>query len=211
MRPTDLEALVPGLREARATEHLNRALCFAGISWTIAGFELVPMIPRHRLELQLAQNPFFVGGKIPNNADVFQVVWRMNPDFVRKIKSLWVLLAKAALKRKTLRMTRTVNLTASLAISDHLRAMTQDLPEGMDGERNSTYPPERYVHWMAGEMGFFLRNFQGFTPETYLDTPYLILQQLNRAYRLAKENHPDFINESDKLAGRWIKQNVKAK
>lgn len=206
MRPTDLEALIPGLREARETEHRNRSLCFAGITWTVAGFEIVAMTPRHKLELQLAGNAFFVRDVFPKAGDLFQILWRLHPKFARSSFALPVLLAKVRLKRKIGQMTHGAVLSAAWAIADYLEAMSQDLPEGgEDGGKSSS----QYVHWLATEMSFYLRKFNGFTGASYMDTPYLLLQQLFRAYRVSEETDPKFIDASDAIVGRW--QNELAK
>lgn len=205
MRPTNLEALIPGLKDARDSEHLNRALCFAGLTWTIEGEEVLPMTPRHKLELQLTRNCFFVVGHVPDAADVYQFLWRLNPGFKRNGLSL----AKARIWLKTRLMTRQKALIAALAISDYLHAMIQDLPEG--GEESGGQEYGAYVHWLASDITFFLRRFQGFTADSYMDTPYLVLQQLIRAYRINVEEDPDFINDSDRIAGLWLRKNAPKK
>lgn len=88
--------------------------------------------------------------------------------------------------------------------------MMQDLPEGGD-DSASTNPPEAYVHWMAIEQNFYLSRYTGFSPEIYKDTPYVELQQLYRAHRLATEEHPNFINYSDTLVGRWQREQIERK
>ena len=61
---SNIEDVVPGLAEARRAERLNRALAFAGVTRTLAGVEILPMTPAHRLTLQLLGTAFapFVEG-----------------------------------------------------------------------------------------------------------------------------------------------------
>ncbi len=202
MRPPSLETLVPGLKEARAHERLVRSMAFARVEWTLCGSPAVQLTPRIRLELQLANNAFS-NGAAPTRADVFQVLWRLNPRFSRK---LWP--AAWMARRKVSRLVMRFDLGKAVEeIAIYLNSMMQDLPEGGDNEQSAN-PNSGYVHWMAAEQHFYLSNYNGFSPQDYKDTPYVELQQLYRAYRLNKEEHPNFINYSDTLIGRWQREQI---
>lgn len=203
MRQTPLEELVPGLKEARDAEHQNRSVCFAGIPWTVAGFELVPFTPRHKLELTLVRNRFFVLGELPRKEDVAQILWRLHPAFRARPPSVAVSWARVRLWLRLRRMTRAEVMEVALAIADYLGAMTQDLPEATSGGSGSG---GNHVHWLASELAFYLQQFHGFTWQSYMDTPYLVLQQLFRAYRLSASGNTHFINRSDAMLGQWLKQ-----
>lgn len=202
MRPPDLEAIVPGLRECREAEHFHRAAAFAGLTWTIAGCEVVPLTPRHRLEFQLTRNAFTIGLP-PQRGDLLQFLWRLNPAFRRnKWSSVATLFAYA---RVWLAVAFCNRRTVARDIHLFTRAMLQDMPEarGNAGENAAAKDTAKYIHWIGGDAAFFLTRFAGFSIETYMDTPLLALQQLIRAWRVANEPDADFINESDRVIGRW--------
>jgi hypothetical protein len=204
MRANQLEDLIPGLREARDKERQNRALAFSDIPWTVCGLDVVVLTPRHRLEFQLVRNAFTVGGTV-TQADVFQFLWRLNPSFKKRVwfgSFAWFARRKVALAVKELDMD-----SATLEILTYLASMLQDLPEG-GGTRDTSNPPENYVHWLSCEANFYLARYNGFSVPVLMDTPYLVLQQLYRAYRLSNETHPNFINASDKLIGDYMRANA---
>lgn len=179
-------------------------MAFARVPWTLCGSQAVQLTPRMRLEFQLAQNAFAMGGE-PTRADVFQILWRLHPEFSRAAISPRSWLAHY----RTTKLVKRLNLDrATEEISVYLNAMMQDLPEGGESGESSN-PPQNYVHWMATEQHFYLTHYNGFSPEVYKDTPYVELQQLYRAYRLATEEHPNFINYSDTLVGRWQQEQLR--
>ncbi len=214
MLPRQLESLVPGLAQARAEEQRNRALAFSGLTHTICGVEVCPMTPDHRLELQLVRNAFTFPTVEPLEGDVFQLFWVLSPARPKNnAKASWItaILAKRRLKRV---VTATKLETLARAAKTYLADQLQDAPEGdADGRAIDTSA----VHWMASEMAFWCEVHGGFTPESYRRTPYLVLQQLHRMWKI---NHPrieyqhdgtptivepQFINRSDRLAGAWIR------
>lgn len=204
MRANILEDIIPGLREAREQERLNRSLAFSGVPWTVCGQDAVVLTPRHRLEFQLVRNAFAVGGQ-PTLADVFQFLWRLNPRFKVRV---WFGSRSWFARRKLSRAVAKMDMDqASRGILGFLAAMLQDLPEGSDGTPSSN-PPENYVHWLAGEMNFYLTRYNAFSMQTFMDTPYLVLQQLYRAHRLASDEHPQFINRSDRMIGAWQREQL---
>lgn len=205
MRATQLEDVIPGLREAREQERQNRALAFSDVPWTVCGLEVVVLTPRHRLEFQLIRNPFASGGNVTHKA-IYQFLWRLNPAFKKRV---WFGSAAWFARKQVTKVAASLDIDeARFEILSYLGAMLQDLPEGGDGE-DSSNPPENYVHWLACEMCFYLKRFPGFTREMLMDTPYLVLQQLYRAHRLEIEKHPHFINESDRLIGDFMRQRRK--
>lgn len=206
MRANTLEDIIPGLREARAKERQNRAIAFSEIPWTVCGLDVVVLTPRHRLEFQLVENAFALGG-VPTRADLLQFLWRLNPRFTKRV---WMLSPAWFARRRVARIARKVDLAeAAREIYTYLSAMLQDLP-GDSGGRDTLNPPELYVHWLAGEINFYLTRYNGFSIPILMDTPYLVLQQLYRAARLASEEHPNFINESDRIIASWQRQHIKA-
>lgn len=214
MRLADPQAQIPGLRAAREREHLNRALAFAGVSWTLLGCDCVQLTPRHRLELQLGGNAFAIGMK-PLLGDVFQLLWRLNPAFRVRPITLRSFMAHWCLKRSVKRMHAE---KASGAIHAYLAAMLQDLPETSSDSHTGAGQPEKYLHWMSVESFFFIKQ-AGLTFAEYLDTPYLVLQQWHRASRLSawlsspvpNQEPPSFINDSDAIALRWFRGQQKSK
>ncbi len=202
MRTVSLETLVPGLKEARAHERLVRSMAFARVDWTLCGSPAVQLTPRIRLELQLANNAFSFG-RSPTKADVFQVLWRLHPRFSRK---LWPL--SVYTKFRIIRRVQRMDLGRAIEeVSIYFNSMMQDLPEGGEGSESAN-PPDGYVHWMAAEQNFYLSKYGSLSSEAYKDTPYIELQQLFRAYRLTIEEHPNFINYSDTLIGRWQRDQI---
>ncbi len=201
MRANQLEDVIPGLREARDKERQNRALAFSDVPWTVCGLDVVTLMPRHRLEFQLIRNAFAVGGTVTHKA-IYQFLWRLNPEFRKRV---WFGSASWFARRKVAKAVASLDIDqARFEILSYLASMLQDLPEGGDGGDTSN-PPENYVHWLACEMNFYLKRYSSFTIQSFLDTPYLILQQLYRAHRLEIEKHPNFINESDRIIGDFMR------
>ena len=214
----ELENIIPGLREARAEERLNRALAFAGLTRTVCGVELVPLTPRHRLALQLVQNAFACGpATLPLAGDVFAFLWLLSASYGPP--SVLPNPVRAFRQWKLRRHVRRLDLPRAVReIQETLAAQLQDRPETGAEERG--WNAETSVHWMAAEASFWVNIHGGFTLESYLSTPYLVLQQLLRAYRM---NHPkvsyerdgtavvedvSFINASDRLIGNWQRLNA---
>lgn len=203
MRLINLEAVVPGLREARQSERMNRAMAFAGLSVPVLGQECVPLTPRHRLAFQLAGNAFAHGlGERAMEGDVFQFLWALNPAWRRGQPITWAATAawrkiKATVKRTPLGIQRR-------AVMEYLAAMLQDLPEGNDRPASHN-PATNYVHWMAAELYFYMRAC-GMSRAQYEAESYLVLQQLYRAHRLDTDDDATFINASDRLVSQWQRQ-----
>lgn len=205
MRANQLEDVIPGLREARDQERQNRALAFSDIPWAACGLDVVVLTPRHRLELQLIRNAFAVGGAVTKSG-LCLFLWRLNPHFTKKV---WFGSAAWRARRQVDRVVAAADLDqARTEIIVYLGAMLQDLPEGGDGGDTSN-PPENYVHWLACELCFYLKRFPSLTREAFMDTPYLVLQQLYRAHRLEMDKHPHFINASDRLIGEFMRSQRK--
>lgn len=204
MIATNLEDVIPGLREMRATERRNRALAFAGLTHTICGVETVSLTPDHRLKLQLLRNAFTIPGVRPLIGDVFVF--------------LWVILAPGSGLFRQWRLRRHVRrlavAMATMEINAQLSAQLQDLPELATAAGNGSTVSDS-IHWMAAEASFWIDVHGGFTLESYRRTPYLVLQQLHRAWRCNHPNmvynkdgtvtaeQPDFINGSDALIVQW--------
>lgn len=205
----NLEAIVPGLGELRALERTNRALAFAGLGHTVCGREVRPLTPRHRLTLQLLQNAFTSPAAVPLEGDVFQFLWVLSPAYrfgesgrvAGEVRQWWLR-----------RHVRRLNVTAAAReIRLYLTHQLQDLPESnLEGGADVS----AWVHWVAMDAAFWMETFPAFTLERYLSTPYLVLQQLYRAWRVhnprvtydngrASVEEPAFINGSDRLLGKW--------
>ncbi len=215
MLPNTFETLIPGLREARARERLNRGLAFAGITRRVCGIDLVPLTPDHRLELQLVRNAFAVAGGVePLEGDVFQLFRTLHPARPQNGGALGrfrLFLTFRALRRVVARMDLA---NAVRAIRTHLAEQLQDLPEDCGAGAVDLVDPQS-VHWMAADASFWINIHGGFTLATYRRTPYLVLQQLHRAWRCSHPRIdrnadgspslevPVFINASDAVVGAW--------
>ena len=177
----------------------------AGVPWTISGLLVVPLTPRHRLELQLAGNAFAVGSTV-TKLDVFNILWRLNPDFARAPRWLSAAWRK---RRAVFRAVKTADIgTIRTEILLFLDAMLQDLPESREASDGGGLGG--YVHWLGNEEHFYCSTYGGITPAACKDIPYLELQQLFRAWRIeherddeGKPTEPQFINRSDALVNRW--------
>lgn len=209
------ESIVPGLAELRKRERLNRALAFAGLRHRLCGVDVCPLNPRHRLALQLLQNAFAAGAE-PLEGDVFQFLWILSPAYRGRND-----IASAVRQWRLRRHVRRLNLAAAtreirLYLSDQL----QDMPEGhLSNTEQTDFAP--WVHWMAQDACFWLTEFPGFTLETYMETPYLVLQQLLRAWKVQNPRitsgkdgapvveEPHFINTSDRVAGQFMRARQK--
>jgi hypothetical protein len=206
MRLTNPENVIPGLREAREAERFARYAAFAGLSLPILGLECEQLTPRHRLEFEMAQNAFSVGREA-SRADVFQFLWRMSPAW-RKGQPITIS-ATLAWWRIHRVIYRHPLPDIEAAILDYIGMMLQDLPEAEAGSGSgSVNPSSNYVTWVACESDFYMRTY-GMMFSEYYRTPYLVLQQLYRAYRLATEDNATFINSSDRIVSAWIRTHRK--
>lgn len=214
----NLEQVVPGLAELREKERRNRALAFSGLTHTVCGVEVCPLTPKHRLQLQLLRNAF-TAGATPLAGDVFVFLWVLSPAATwttpgRKIVWNWL---QWRLRRHVSRLGIEA---AAKEIKDYIASQLQDMPEDRSVDGSPDYSND--LHWMGSEAGFWLHRHGGFTLQTYLATPYLVLQQLFRAYQVSNPpvvsgpdgkltvDYPMFINGSDRMAGEfhrmWMKQ-----
>lgn len=208
---SNLEALVPGLVELRTQERTNRAFAFAGLTHTLCGVELMQMTPRHRLALQILRNCFVGSTAEPLAGDVFTFLWVLSPHYSRQITPASTV-RQFFLRRRAKRLNRGI---AASEIRSYIVAQLQDLPESSTDEGFDQSP---WVHWVATDASWWLNVHGGFTLETYFQTPYLVLQQLYRGWRVNNPTvrvdkdgnvtveDPHFINESDRLVGQWQRQ-----
>ncbi len=214
---TDPIASIPGLAELRAQERLNRALAFAGLTHTVCGLEIAPLTPAHRLGLQLVGSAF-VRGDEPSLADIAQFLWFLSPDYERPAArpGFWAKRKNAKLERRRRAIAKHVaGLDESVAgweVKRYLAGQLQDTPAtSLEGGSDQS----AYVHWIASDASFWLNIHGGFTLESFLATPYLVLQQLMRAWQCNHPTYhrnpdgsvtaeePTFINRSDQLLGNW--------
>lgn len=209
MQIANLETLVPGLAEQRAAERHNRALAFSGLTHTLCGVELLALAPIHRLRLQLIRNAF-VTETPPSRYDVFAFLWMLSPSWRPQARGVAVAWHRWSLRR----LVRKLDVEAAgAAIRTYLAAQLQDSPGASTTSGGTDHTP--YIYWMAEEAGFWLDVHGGFTLETYQATPYLVLQQLFRAWQahhpVVRHNakgepeveEPLFLNESDSLVGKF--------
>lgn len=207
------EDIIPGVAELRAQERRNRAHAFAGITRTLCGCEIVLMTPMHRLTLQILRNAFVATTADPLEADVMSFLWLLSPDYSRRLTPLSEL-------RQFLLRRRVKALELGIArsqIREYFVEQLQDLPESAVDD--DAPDPSPWVHWAATDASWWMNVHRGFTLEGYFATPYLVLQQLYRGWKVnnpgirydEKGNvvyeHPSFINESDRLVGKWHREN----
>jgi hypothetical protein len=210
----NFEGLVPGLREQRETERRNRALAFAGLTHRVCGVEINPFTPRHRLALGLVLNAF-VCGDAPLAGDVFAFLWLCSPSFVPL--SGWTRWLSELRQWRLRRHVRRLDLeTAKREVRAYLAAQLADAPDSWGSDDAPDQSP--WVSWFAKDASFWMEVHGGFTVESYLATPYLVLQQLYRAWRCHHPDvragadgsvvveHPAFINASDIMIGQWHAQ-----
>jgi hypothetical protein len=212
MTSVDLERLVPGLADQLAQERQNRALAFAGLTHTVCGREILPLTPGHRLTLQLLGNAFTQIGRTPTLADVFVFLWVTSPHNIGGLEA----------KRQQYFLRQDVmafNLSESAAsIFQYIVDQLQDTSSGSGEGKDQS----RWVHWMAMDSFFYMSQIPGLTLAEYKRTPFLVLQQIYRAWQC---NHPDmertqdgtvfvrepmFQNSSDRLVRQWHRQHKEA-
>lgn len=209
MNPVDFEKFVPGLAEERAQERHNRALAFAGITHTVCGQEILPLTPGHRLQLQLLQNAFTTVGAYCSLQDVFVFLWVLSPHNVGGLEAAR---QQVFLREDVLRL----DLPNSVAeISRYLVDQLQDALDGAGAGEGKDH--SAWIHWMAMDAAFWMTQY-GFSYQEYQRTPFMVLQQLFRAWKV---NHPDmermpngsvivrdpiFRNASDRMVSAFHRQ-----
>lgn len=203
---------VPGLAEIRMAERLNRALAFAGLTHTLCGVQVRPLTPGKRLGLQLLRNAFASAAE-PLRGDVHTFLWFLSPHWQpggsrgRVLRDFRQFLLRRRVRR--------LDLPAAVReIRIYIAEQLQDLPEETTGGGGVDH--SNWIHWVAQDASFWMNVHGGFTLEAFLNTPYLVLQQLHRAWKV---NHPDvtitssgqvvvdepqFINESDRVFGQFM-------
>lgn len=206
----DAEKVIPGLKERREQERANRALAFAGITHTVCGREVLPLTPGHRIKLQLLGNGFAVNGKDVDLSDVFVFLWVLSPHNRPGIEGAR---QQHFLKEDVMGL----DLRACVVeIVAYLKDQLQDSTENTGGEGRDM---SAWIHWAAAEASFWASQF-GWTEEKVINTPYLVIQQLFRAWKV---NNPDcermkdgsvivrdpvFFNSSDRLIQDFRRQNA---
>ncbi len=210
---SNLETLIPGLAEQRKKERENRDFVFAGLTHTLCGVEVRALTPRLRLALQMMRNAF-VCGVSPLEGDVFVFLQLLSPGAAWP--QPWRLLSSAWLQWRLRRHVAKLDLDAAVReIQTYLIGQLQDRSESST-ESGMDHGP--WVHWIAADASWWMQKHGGFTMRDYLDTPYLVLQQLYRGFQVnnpvveydssgkATVLEPNFINESDRLVGQWQRQ-----
>lgn len=204
------ERIIPGLAEQRAQERENRALAFAGITHTVCGREIVPLTPGHRLNLQLVGNAFaFPAAASATLVDVFVFLWVLSPHNTGTLEAAR---QQVFLREDVMKMDR------KESVRDILRYIVDQLQDTAESSGEAGKDNSAWIHWMAMDAEFWISVHGGFTLDTYKKTPYLVLQQLYRAWRV---NHPDiernkdgsvfvrdpvFFNQSDKLVSAFQRE-----
>lgn len=221
MHPAALENIVPGLAQARAMERHFRGLAFAGLAHRVCGVKVPALQPRHRLALQIVGNAFATdAGAAVTRAAIVEFLWFLHPKCDLPRISPTRALAHWRLRRHA----RRLNIdSATLEIRRYIATQLQDSSTNDIGPASGGDSPDYSgaIHWMAAEAGFWIGTHGGFTFESYLRTPYLVLQQLERAWRIAHppirhDEHtgrssidwPQFRNFSDRLVTRWHRDNA---
>jgi len=207
----DAEKAIPGVAEQRAQERQNRALAFAGITHTVCGREIMPMTPGHRLQLQLVKNAFAIHPMpAPSLADVFVFLWVLSP--LNRGTDIESMRQQRFLREDVMQFDLRASVREIIAyMLDQMQDSNESSGEGRDNSK--------WIHWCATEAEFWIAVHGGFTMEEYQRTPYLVLQQLLRAWKV---NNPDmerkqdgsvlvrdpvFFNASDRLIGAWRRKN----
>ncbi len=211
MNAIEISKAVPGLAAVVMAERRNRGLAFAGLHHAIAGVKVSPITPRHRLALALVGNSVIRKGVPVAPGAAQEFIWFLSPACDLPARSLRRWWSKWRLGRH---LARRPAGEVDAAAREYFAAQMQD--EDFDLGGNSTVPDySNAIHWMAAEASFWISRHGGFTLESYLATPYLVLQQLERAYRVTNPQiKPDldgrpaivwplFDNRSDRLVRDW--------
>jgi hypothetical protein len=211
--PSDFGKFIPGYSEVLTTERRNRAIAFLGLTRTVCGVEVVPFCPKHRLALGLVENGFMMHGD-GGPEDVLQVLWHLSPLYEQRFGPRRSA-AEAERKRLAVQVLAGDPADLSQQVRVFLASQFADRPEIQGDDAGESPDYSDHVHWVAIESSFWMSIHGGFTLESYLSTPYLVLQQLRRAWKVNNPDrmrlpngdvvtdHPIFRNFSDKLAGDW--------
>ncbi len=209
MAQVDLEKLIPGLEAQRGQERQNRALAFAGLTHTVCGREILPLTPGHRLTLQLLGNAFTQPGRAATLADVFVFLWVTSPHNVGGLE---------ASRQQFFLRQDVLGFNLADSVESVYRYLVDQLQDAGGGGDDTGKDQSAWVHWMAMDASFWMSEY-GFTLEQYQRTPYLVLQQLYRAWQCG---HPDiertkdgsvfvrdpiFVNASDRLVRGFHREN----
>ena len=204
----NLEKMVSGLREQRELEQQNRALAFSGVGPTVCGVQLDHLTPLDRLRLGLINNAFLYVGLKPLKGDCYSLLVLMSSKMRTGGK-----LARYFERRRIARVVKRSDFAKMVReINEYLKASFQDRIEAVgDGEGKIIQDRPKHILPVASDAAFYMVKF-GFTLEQYLATPCLVLQQLHRAYRQARDGDDNsFVNESDRMIGRALKKMQKGK
>ena len=201
------EQLAPGITALREHELANRATGFLGITRTVAGLELVLWAPRHRLRLHGMRNAFVLGLR-PRLGDVIEFFWELSPrnpenggqpGFVARFR-------REMIRQKLKAQPEVPVIMSALG---YLGDMMADAPRCTNEMSLTTEELGQYCHWVTAECSFYVQTHGGFTVESYMRTPYLVLNQLWRCWKILhpdtdEDGHPmpaPFVDRSEKLIG----------
>ncbi len=211
MNTLEISKAIPGLAQVALRERQNRGLAFAGLYHAIAGVKVAPLTPRVRLALSLVGNSVIRKAGPIAAGDAEEFIWFLTPTCDLPTTSIRRFFARRRLRRHLRKLpAHRVNDAAREYYAAQLQDEDADLSEPSNAPDYSNA-----IHWMAAEAGFWLARHGGLTLESYLSTPYLVLQQLERAYRASNPPiKPDldgkpvivwplFLNRSDKIVADW--------
>jgi hypothetical protein len=198
-------------QKARAEERLNRMLAYLPMAPSLCGLPVVPITPRHRLELEAAGNAFF-SNKRPLRGDVLDFLWRLNHCFRRvngempNLRGNTPRPSSLACRLMRWRMRRVVTSrkfdldAAASEIKGRIAVAYQDQAGSAEsGEFRSELKADRF--WLDGFEAFYCGNW-GWSYDVMLDTPIALLFQLYREHCLMKGIELPFMAPSDALYGK---------
>lgn len=221
--------LSPELAAARAAEQRRRLIAYLPQSEPIVlrcgdrevACPVVHLTERHRLELTLAGSAFFAG-RAPLLGDVFQLLWRLHPDWRRPLHPSWLRVHPSRRARPLPRwrsivaygrgsgaahawLARVVQRCdlygAAAAIETWIEHQYQDEPAArVDDTRAAEPAAPGPARCLPDVVTRHFARAMGIDPRQVVDVPIALLHQWHREELLATGRAEAVIDPSEQLA-----------
>lgn len=210
-----IEALVPGLNEARQLEEDWRALSYVEdfAPHTLLGLPVRHISLRVLHELQIAGNPLVRGGSAAR-ADFFNLLWRLNDNYCRSGSLRWWATFPTRvsiwLRIHRHRSMRQAHAEVLEFIAMHYLDAPPHVQEEANAGRVKNVRQSKGYTWLDSYVDFFAEHY-GWTRAEVLDAPMPLIFRLYRANRVRHGVDMPSACPSDKMVKDFVASAVAAK
>ncbi|MDB6026301.1 MAG: hypothetical protein JWM68_2524 [Verrucomicrobiales bacterium] len=181
---------IPGFREAANEEQFIRSAAFLPVTESICGIEVLPLTLAHFTMLEIARNPFVVGGN-PVPEDIASFLWAVSPRYKPNAPfRRWWFVAD-------LRDLDAEKVTAG--IEAYMEDAFLDSPGG--GKSDDALPTSSY----AASLVDIIASEYCWSRSDILKMPFKeVFQYIKRMQKRANPKAPLFNKKSDKVKSEFL-------